>query len=286
MSNLMLLSSGGNDSVALIQLMINRGEDFSVMYNDTGWARDDWADRIEKIKSILPDGVEFHVTKSMGMEALVRWKKGWPMPASKMQFCTRYLKEMPSAELMDELDPDAEMIMVTGRRRAESQNRATMPLNEPESPKHGGRDVYNPMATMLETERDDLIRQFGLEPLPHQSMECFPCVCANKTDLSNIPKDHPVINRIEAIEIDMGFTRNEKPRTMFRPYRVGYGVGIRQAVDWAHGSKGRKGITPKEYSFDGSEPSEEQLEMDLAYDEDTKEGREFARQCDGGYCGS
>jgi len=254
MSNLMLLSSGGNDSVALIQLMINRGEDFSVMYNDTGWARDDWADRIEKIKSMLPDGVEFHVTKSMGMEALVRWKKGWPMPASKYQWCTSFLKEMPSAELMGELDPDADMIMVTGRRRTESQNRATMPMHEPESPKHGGRDVWNPMATMLEPERDDLIRQFGLDPLPHQSMECFPCVCANKVDLSQIPKDHPVINRIEAIEIDMGFTRNEKARVMFRKYRVGGGTGFRQAVDWGHGKRGWKApFVPNEYKFKGEQ---------------------------------
>ena len=28
------------------------------------------------------------------------------------------------------------------------------------------------------------------------------------------------------------------------------------------------------------------LESDVAYDDNTKEGREFARQCDGGYCGN
>jgi len=160
-------------------------------------------------------------------------------------------------------------------------------MHEHESPKHGGRDVYNPMATMLEPERDALIRQFGLEPLPHQSMECYPCVNANKKDLANIPKNSPVINRIEAIEIDMGFTRNEKPRTMFRPYRVGGGVGFRQAVAWGHGGRGFKSsFIPNEYKIKDEQTDMFEGVSDVAYDEHTKEGREFARQCDGGYCGS
>lgn len=288
MSNMYLvLCSGGNDSIALIQLMINNNEEFIVVYNDTGWARDDWAERIEQVKFKLPHDVRFYTTKSEGMEALVRRKKGWPMPASKMQFCTQALKEQPTAELMARIDPDCELTIVTGRRRAESQNRRTMAIYEDNSPKHGGRDVYNPMATMLEPERDDLIRQFGFEPLPHQSMECFPCVCANKTDLAAIPKNHPVINRIEAIEIDMGHTRNEKPRTMFRPYRVGGGVGIRQAIDWGHGERGYKSeFTPNDYKLKGEQEDMFESESDIAYDEETPEGKEFARQCDGGYCGS
>lgn len=281
------LCSGGNDSVALLQFMINQKLGFSVVYNDTGWARDDWQARIDMIKTMLPKNVTFYTTESEGLEALVRRKKGWPMPASKMQFCTQALKEGPTLELMKRIDPKSELIIVTGRRRAESQNRRAMAVYEDESPKHGGRDVYNPMAMMLEPERDVLIRQFGLEPLPHQSMECYPCVCANKTDLGAIKKDDPVINRIEAIEIDMGHTRNEKPRTMFRPYRVGGGVGIRQAIEWGHGARGFKSdYTPNEYKLKGAQTSLFEGVSDIAYEEDTEEGKAFARQCEGGYCGS
>ena len=132
-----------------------------------------------------------------------------------------------------------------------------------------------------------MLSDFGWDVLPHQSMECYPCVCANKTDLAAIPKDHPVINRIEAIEIDMGHTRNEKPRTMFRPYRVGGGVGIRQAIDWGHGERGFKSeFIPNEYKLKNEQSDIFEGVSDIAYDENTKEGQEFDRQCAGGYCGS
>lgn len=277
--------SGGNDSVALIQYMMDAGEKFSVVYNDTGWSRNDWPERIAKISSwCFGNGVTFYVTKSEGMEALVRRKKGWPMPASKMQFCTKELKEGPTLELLDKIDPDGDLVIVTGRRREESQNRSKLAFWLYESAKHGGRDVWNPIANLSAKERDELILRAGFHVLPHSSMECYPCVCANKKDLREMRNDSERISEIEKIELDMGFTRNGKPRTMFRPYRVGGGVGIRQAVEWGSGPVGYKSTSvPKSYKFNG-------LGLnggcsDLAYDESTKEGKEFARQCDGGYCG-
>ena len=132
--------------------------------------------------------------------------------------------------------------------------------------------------------RNELIVRAGLKPLDHSSMECYPCVCANKTDLGSMPRNDPRIDEIEKIEIDMGFTRNEKPRTMFRPYRVGGGVEIKMAVEWGHGKRGFKApFIPEVYIFKGGATTSTN---DVAYDTDTKAGREFARQCDGGYCGN
>ena len=281
----LVASSGGNDSIALMQLMHEKKKDFGVVYNNTGWARDDWAARIKRVADwCFARGVVFYETKSEGMEALVRRKKGWPMPASAMQFCTSELKEKPTLELLDRIDADKELTIVTGRRREESQNRRDLAQYQDESKKHGGRDVWNPLYLHDEEMRDVLIKSAGFEPLPHSSMECYPCVCANKTDLSCMPKDDPRIDEIEKIEIEMGFTRNEKPRTMFRPYRVGGGVGFRMAVEWGHGKRGWKApYVPEVYTFKGDAT---EAESDIAYDENTKEGREFARQCDGGYCGN
>lgn len=274
--------SGGNDSVALIQYMLDNHEgEFCALYNDTGWARNDWPQRIEKLKSLCnARGIKFHITESEGMVNMVKRKKGWPMPASKMQFCTSELKEKPSLEFYKKHDPEGNAVIVTGRRREESQNRANLALWQHDSEKHGERDVLNPLINCDEQERDDLIRRFGFEPLPHSSMECYPCVCANKGDLSAIPKDDQRIDLIEAVELEMGHTKNEKPRTMFRPYRVGGGVGIRQAIEWGHGKRGYKSKEiPQDYIFKGASS---EGANDVAYSDDIRE----QRQCDGGFCGS
>jgi len=282
----LIATSMGNDSIALAQHMYeNHKGEIAFVYNDTGWARNDWSARVAKFSSwCFDNGMTLYITKSEGMEALVRRKKGWPMPASAMQFCTSELKEKPTTELMDKIDVDCDLIIVTGRRREESQNRAQLPLHQPESLKHGGRDVYNPLVNHNEAQRNELLKRFGWDVLPHQSMECYPCVCANKGDMAQMAHDEDRISQIEAIEIDMGHTRNEKPRTMFRPYRAGGGVGIRQVVEWGCGPRGHKAaFYPDAYKFKGKST---ESDADIAYDADTKEGKEFARQCDGGYCGN
>lgn len=282
-------SSFGNDSVALIQWMHeNKPEQFCVLYNDTGWSRDDWPARVSKLSAIcLELGIVVHQTKSIGMANLVKAKKGWPMPASKMQFCTQELKEKPSRAFYDKVDPNKDAIIVTGRRREESQNRAALPLWQYESEKHDGRDVFNPLVNHNEAQRNELLARFGTEPLPHSSMECYPCVCANKQDLAQIPLDDPRIDFIEKLEIEMGHTRNGKPRTMFRPYRVGGGVGIRQAIAWGRGERGFKSdYIPNEYKHAGQQTALFEGVSDVAYEIETRQGREFAKQCDGGFCGN
>ena len=313
--------SGGNDSIANIQFMIDRGLNFSVVYNDTGWSRDDWPARIKQIADWLFGlGVTFHITKSIGMEAIVRKNKGWPMPASKMQWCTEHLKEKPMTELLNKIDPDLDLICVTGRRREESINRSDLAEHQEESVKHGGRDVWNPLVRFDESMRDELINKTPFSVLPHQSMECYPCVCANKTDLQSMGIDDERINLIEKIETELGHTRYGKPRTMFRPYRAGYAVGIKEVLQWAnikgwkssgypekykikgidytgYNMTGLKGKEAKDkYTFflkgidtqiqAGQDMSFDFSHHDAAYDIDKKEGVEFARQCDGGYCGS
>lgn len=281
-------TSFGNDSVALIQWMHENHEgEFMCLYNDTGWARDDWPKRVSDLTRIcFEKGIQVFITKSEGMTNLVKRKKGWPMPASAMQWCTQELKEKPSNEFYSKRDPNCDLIIVTGRRREESQNRKDLTLWELESHKHGGRDVYNPIASFDESRRDHYIRRFGIEPLRHSSMECYPCVCANKKDLAAMPLNDARISHIEKLEIEMGHTRNDKPRTMFRPYRVGGGVGIRQAVAWGRGERGFKSeYIPNEYKLPDAQLIMFEGVNDVAYEIETKEGREFAKQCDGGFCG-
>tara|TARA_Y100000310_G_C20702213_1_gene830975 strand:- start:7833 stop:8843 length:1011 start_codon:yes stop_codon:yes gene_type:complete len=310
--------SGGNDSIALIELMAEKCEigSFLVLYNDTGWAREDWPARMERVsKKLKSRGIPFVSTVSVGFEELVKERKGFPMPASAMQFCTQELKTKPTLNFLKKYDPNAQWTIVTGRRREESANRAGLSLIEENTSVYEGRDVFNPLIKHTTEMRDVLIEKFGFEPLPHSSMECFPCVCCGKEDYRMMREYPNVIYRLENLEKELGHTSNGKPRTFARPYKKGGAIGIRQVLEWAEGRRGFKvQFFPDDYKIPGIDYSayrggmkkgereafwldiKEQcikkgynlrdLPTDIAYDDTTKEGQEFARQCDGGLCGN
>ena len=234
-----LFASFGNDSIALVQWAHeNELEDLHVVYSNTGWASEDWPARVEAGAALCEFyGFQFRELSSEGMENLVKRKKGWPMPASNMQFCTGELKVNPSLAFMDELDPNKEWVCLVGVRREESENRSSFPEYVEESEKHGGRTLYAPLVRVLESERNELIERAGFDVLPYRSRECFPCINANRDTLRDLPESRVI--QIEGIELSIGFTKNGKPRTMYRPYRHMKATGIRQVVEWAKSDRGK-----------------------------------------------
>ena len=236
-----IFSSCGNDSVALMQWAIKNlpGKKYLV-YSNTRWAAPFWVERVEKVKQYAEkNGIEFVSIKSEGMEALVRRKKGWPMAASKMQFCTDELKVRPAREWMLTIDPDLKGKCFTGIRREESEHRKDAPKYIEQSERHGGRNLYCPLVEYKVKERDELIKETGIEILPHSSMECFPCINSNRSDFRILAKYPDKINHIAKIEKEMGYTRNDKPRVMFRPYRHMGATGIHEVINWAMEAKGK-----------------------------------------------
>lgn len=176
-------------------------------------------------------GFDPHQTASIGLEALVKAKKGWPRQG--LQFCTAELKMKPTEKWLDENADDS--IQMIGVRREESANRK----NYPEwSVGLDGRKVWAPMAELTEAARDDLIRRAGWEPLPHRSMECFPCINSNRRDLRELALDATRIEFIAGIEQDMGINSKGNPRTMFRPYRYMGATGIKEIIRWAMSERG------------------------------------------------
>jgi len=237
-----IFCSCGNDSVALIRWIYTNKNNCKniVIYSNTGWAADFWQERVLNVKQLCEKySIKFVEIGSEGMESLVKRKKGWPMPASPMQFCTEELKVRPAREYMLEIDPGLEADCYTGIRREESQNRKHAPKFIEQSEKHGGRDLYCPLAEYTEKQRDELINKTGLKILNHSSMECFPCVCSNRSDLIRLSKYPELIEKISKIEKEMGYTRNDKPRVMFRPYRHMGATGIKQVVSWALAGRGK-----------------------------------------------
>lgn len=228
--------SWGNDSIALVQHLVEQGKtDCICVHSDTGWSAPDWADRVKAGEEFAEaSGFESVKIPSIGMEKLVQLKKGWP--SNQHQFCTKELKIAPALAWLDRVDPDKEAVCVIGVRREESKRRASFPEWVEESSGHGGRSLWAPLVRVQTPERDALIKRAGFDVLTHRSMECYPCVNANRADLRMLTDER--VREIEKMESDMGFTRNGKPRYMFRPHRFKGAQGIREVKRWADSERG------------------------------------------------
>ncbi len=231
-----LFASYGNDSVGLIQWAHERElANVAVLYNETGWAAADWEGRVrEREQWVSSLGFTPFRTTSIGMEALVREKRGWPRQG--MQFCTQRLKLEPTQVWLAQQDADGVATCLVGVRREESAIRRAFPEWTESSEAHGGRSLWAPLVNTTEAERDALVRRAGIEPLPHRSMECSPCVNSNKADI--IATAEADIAKTDRIELDLGHTAAGKPRVMFRPAKHMGAVGIREIYRWAQSGRG------------------------------------------------
>jgi 3'-phosphoadenosine 5'-phosphosulfate sulfotransferase (PAPS reductase)/FAD synthetase len=264
-------ASYGNDSIALIQWMVEQGHTNAfVLHNDTGWARADWAARVEageafarsvgmepvRTQAKSGDGLRALAAKldaatrvpipwrdvaaersrraqspSIGFVDVVRLKRAFPR--SGMQFCTTMLKIEPSLAWLDEVDPAGDMIAVVGIRREESAKRSQWPEWTEDSPLDGGRSLWAPLVHMTAAERDALVVRAGFPVLPHRSKECWPCVHAPRTDLRELAKDPERVTVIRELEAELSEGK-AKPRRMFR--RQG---GIDETIAWAQSAPGK-----------------------------------------------
>lgn len=229
-------SSYGNDSVALIQwARENALLNVTVAYCDTGWAAPQWPQRVERGEGLAKSyGFRTVRCKSMGMEELVRLKKGWP--GNGQQFCTAHLKGLPFLQWIDEADQWKSATVLIGKRRAESQARKATPEFIEVSEHHGGRRVWHPLYAHSDVERNGLLERAGFEVLPHRSLECNPCVNANRADFLRLTAGE--IERVNDLEAEIG-----KP--MYRPKRFGT-IGIHGVVRWAKDGRDRGSIEQEE----------------------------------------
>lgn len=226
-----IFTSGGNDSVALIQWGVeNLTGDVVVSYSNTGWESSYWPRRIKILKQWVEGlGFPFIEIKSEGMENLVERKKAWPRGGGgKFQFCTKALKEEPAMAWMGEFDPNCEYTCMIGVRREEGRNRHDHPEYTLDSEKHGGRELWAPLVRHTEAIRNELLSKTPFKPLPYRSKECYPCVNANKGELRRL--DEETICKVEVREAKAGINSKGNPRVMFSPKRHNGAIGIRAVV--------------------------------------------------------
>jgi len=229
-------SSYGNDSMAMILWAAGKGlQNVTVAYCDTGWASPEWPKRVEACEKIVASlGFRAVRLKSVGMEALVRKKKGFP--GNAQQFCTTYLKGAPFLEWIEDADPLGVAVVMVGKRRAESLKRRNTPEFVVDSEYHGGRTLWHPLFLHSDEERDAILAFYGIEKLGHRSKECNPCVNANRGDFLRLTPGE--IERVNDVEVEVG-----KP--MFRPKRFG-ALGIHGVVTWAKEGRNRGSVEEEE----------------------------------------
>lgn len=232
-------ASYGNDSVALIQWANENpatiGEEVHVVYCDTGWAAPSWERRVKKAEKWAQSlGFDTHRTQSIGFEELVRVKQAFP--SNQYQFCTAILKGVPFLEKADEIDPEGEATVMVGKRRAESVSRQNTPEFVERSEYHGDRRLWHPLVDLTDEDRNEILKRTPFTPLSHRSLECSPCVNANRRDFKALTTAE--IERVNALEVELG-----KP--MYRPKRYGT-LGIHGVIAWAHHGTKRMHLDPDE----------------------------------------
>jgi 3'-phosphoadenosine 5'-phosphosulfate sulfotransferase (PAPS reductase)/FAD synthetase len=224
-------SSYGNDSVAMIQWAKEQNlQDVSVIFVDTGWAAPGWLDRVTRlenwVKSLGFDVV--HVKSEISFEDLMLRKKGFP--SQRYQWCSGILKGLPFLTWIDEVDKENTAIVMIGKRREESHERADTPEFIESSEYHGGRRIWHPLYLHTEAMRDELLERAGIAKLTHRSKECSPCINSNRDDMRQLTEAD--IARAEELEAKVG-------NTMFRPKKHGGAVGIRRVIAWAYSERGQ-----------------------------------------------
>lgn len=246
--------SGGNDSIAMLQWVIeNRQhfpeERFIATYINTGWAISWWADRMVKVKAFCEDNdIEYvEIKPDLGFEELVRKKGSFPNRIQK--YCTFELKVKPSVKWRKEqkLTPK-NTIVLTGVRADESARRSHYTSTD----ELDGYFMLNPIVYLDDGQRDELIVRAGFDVLPTRSCECHPCIYeASKEALRRI-EPHKV-ELIHNLEKDISDFTNAKRKLqkhpkykegeifgMFNSVNIGEGKGgIKEQIKWANSARGK-----------------------------------------------
>lgn len=223
-----IFSSYGNDSCALIQWAHeNNFPRVAVVYTDTKWSGDGWAERVERMEHWVRL-IGFHPfrTSSKGFHQLARDKKGFP--TQRYQWCSFILKIEPGMRWLAEHDASCHATCLVGVRRDEGPDRANFPYYLDRSENHGGRPMLAPFVHYTEAHRNALLARADIEPLPHRSRECL-CINSNRADMKRFtPGD---VARIRDIEAEIG-------RPMYRPHRHMGAAGIDEVLRWANSQRG------------------------------------------------
>jgi len=176
--------SGGADSTALALLLWERGEEFDLLFSDTGaefpeaiWAVPQLAKRIERPLHIVSNGSFLsHLSEF-----------GFLLPSWNIRWCTRRLKLIPQDSFCDMHDVDSVMV---GIRADEPRRAGNM------RPRSKGHELALPLVKAGLGKKDvrALCRKYDLlNPLYRwrSNVSCFCCPLQRKGDWLGMLDHHP-----------------------------------------------------------------------------------------------
>lgn len=171
---------------------------------------------------------------------LCLWKGRFP--STKAQFCTIFLKVIPTFE--DVYFPLMELghhvISWQGVRAQESRRRALLPMNETNP---DGYEIYRPLLNWTVEEVFAMHHRHGIEPNPLYKLGmgrvgCMPCINCNKSELYEIQRRFPEeVERVAKWEKIVGMASKWQAATFFKHDKVA-GNGILEWVEWSKTARG------------------------------------------------
>lgn len=179
--------SGGADSTALALLLWERGEDFEMVFADTGaelpevyWLLPRLAQKVNKKLTVVSGGSFF--------QWLVQY--GYMLPGPRLRWCTRVLKQAPQDAYYATQKAEAVAVGI----RADEPRR----LNRD---KRGCAEFYYPLANagMGKKEVKEICRKHDLLCPVYDwrsNVSCFCCFFQKLFDWRGLMKNHPTLFEI------------------------------------------------------------------------------------------
>ena len=243
--------SGGKDSTALYCLMQEfHGSDFVPIFADTGHEHPVTLNYVKNLH-LMTGGPEVQVVRADFSGRLLKRKEMPPTgytfldmclwkgraPSTKAQFCTEHLKLWPIKFWLTKNFDGFEWIMHTGIRAGESERRSVM---QPFS----YNDFFDcasvlPMIYNSKEEEFEYLELKGIPPNPlyalgYGRVGCFPCIHANKKELSLLPEW--AWDRLEMYESKLGRTWFSSGVLPGKP--KGYLPTIPEVREWCKTTRG------------------------------------------------
>jgi 3'-phosphoadenosine 5'-phosphosulfate sulfotransferase (PAPS reductase)/FAD synthetase len=211
--------SGGKDSTAASLFLREQGIEHVRVFNDTGWEHQSLYDHLDYLEEQLgpiirvrsdiaiPEGWEDEVTaieaKLGRSSAMVRWAvKKAMFPARMKRWCTSELKVKPFLKWARAQDDD--ILNVVGIRADESESRSKLPERET-MPGAEDIEVWRPLIRWTLADVVDIHARHNVLPCKLYlegavRVGCWPCIMANKAELSMLGKDDARVNVIRDLE--------------------------------------------------------------------------------------
>lgn len=197
-----LFGNYGNNTIALIQWCIEKNiQQLTVVSVDTGFAEPAWLIRIKEAEQYcLAHGFKVERLKALeSFQDCVRQRGQFP--SQKFQWCAGLLKGVTLLDWLDVVDIRMQYTIMLAKRKNTALG---IPLSEwiERSEHYGERRVWHPLFDCAEAEYHRLIQSAGFDILPHQSMECAPCIHASDADFARLSQS--AIARTDALEKEIG----------------------------------------------------------------------------------